>query len=127
MNKITGILIDVENEKVKCIEIENTLEAYYEVLNCDTIDIVSRKIGRKRFEIVCDDEGAFKETQKISAIDNLGRPQLVGNLFIVSGHTCNGNLIGLTKSEEAYVMARIQKMYTRQFMNGYQMLTQCEY
>lgn len=127
MNKIKGILIDVENEKVKCIEIENTLDAYYEVLNCDTIDIVNRRIGRKRFEIICDDEGTFKENPKISAIDNLGHPQLVGNILIVSGTVVDGDLTGLTKSEEAYIMARIQKMYTRQFMNGYQMLTQCEY
>ena len=127
MNKIKGILIDVENEKVKCIEIENELDAYYEVLNCDNIDIVSRKIGRKRFEIICDDEGTFKENPKISAIGNLGQIQFVGNIFIVSGHVDNGDLTGLTKSEEAYIMARIQKMYTRQFMNGYPMLTQCEY
>jgi hypothetical protein len=129
MNKtLKGILIDVENEEVKCIEIQDTLDEYYRILNCDTIDIVSRKIGRKRFEIVCDDEGTFKENPKISAIDNYGSPQFVGNLFIVGGEIDEeGNLTGLKQSEVAYVMDRIQKMYTRRFINGYPMLTQCEY
>ena len=127
MNMIKGILIDVENEKVECIEVEDTLYEYYRILNCDTIDIISRKIGNKDFYIVCDDEGLLKGNPKISAINNLGQPMLVGNLFIVSALACEGNLTGLTESDAKYVMKRIQKMYTKHYKNGYPMLTQCEY
>lgn len=126
--KLRGILIDVENEEVKCIEIEDTLDEYYRILNCDTIDIVNRRIGRKRFEIICDDEGTFKANPKISAIDNFGTPQLVGNIFIVGGEVDeDGNLTSLTKSDAKYVMDRVVHVCTRQFIDGYPMLTQCEY
>ena len=128
MNKIKGILIDVENEKAECIEVESTLGEYYRILNCETIDIVRRKIGRKELNIICDDEGLLKDEPKISAIDNLGGVMLVGNLFIVSGIVDdNCDLVSLTNEETEYIMQRVQKMYTRNFPNGYPMLTQCEY
>lgn len=128
IRNLLGVLVDVENEEAKAIEIGGTLDGFYKALNCDTIDIVVRKIGRKHFNIVCDDEGFFKDEPKISAIDNMGDVMFVGNLFIVSGQVdSEGNLVSLTNEETEYIMKRVQKMYTRNFPNGYPMLTQCEY
>lgn len=125
--KIFGVLLDVRNEKFEAIEIEDTLDELYRVCDCTCIDMPVRKIGRKYFTLICDDEGLCKTDPKISAIDNLGRPQLVGNLFIVSAENADGELQGLTKSEAAYIMKRIKKMYTNHYPKGYPMLTQCEY
>ena len=127
---LRGVLVDVENETASVVEIPDELEEFYKILNCDCIDIVVRSIGgrfRKKFNIVCDDEGLFKNPQKISAIDNLGQPQLVGNLFITGGTDPDGNLMSLTDHDAAYVLAKVQKMSTRKFPAGYPMLTQCEY
>lgn len=125
---IYGVLLDVENKKVEAIEIADDLKKYYEVLNCTCIDIVQRRIGQKKFTIICDDEGLFGATPKISAIDNLGQVQLVGNLFIVaSGTDEDGNLIGLSKSEAEYILKRCVNMATRIYPDPYPMLTQCEY
>ena len=124
---LKGVLVDVENEKVQVVEIEGSLQEFYRILNCSCIDITSRRIGRKLFDIVCDDEGLFKDPQKISAINNLGQPQLVGNLFIVAGADIDGNLVSLTKEDADYILGKIQIMGTRKFPNGYPMLTQCEY
>lgn len=127
-NKILrGVLVDVENEKISVVEIPDELDEFYKILNCSCIDIVNRKIGRKRFEIVCDDEGLFKDTPKISAIDNLGTVQLVGNLFIVGSEVIDGNLTSIPADDESYVLSKIQRMGTRKFPAGYPMLTQCEY
>lgn len=98
----------------------------YRALDCSTIDIVERKIGRKRFDIMCDDEGLFKDPQKISAIDNLGRPMLVGNLMFFNNDGA-GNLTELSDNDISYIMKRIIHMYTHQYPKGYKMLTQCEY
>lgn len=126
--KLRGVLVDVENKKVDAIEIADDLEKYYEVLNCTCIDIVQRRIGRKKFTIICDDEGLFNAAPKISAINNLGQAQLVGNLFIVAaGSDEYGNLIGLSKSEADYILKRCVKLATRNYPDPYPMLTQCEY
>lgn len=126
--KLLGVLVDVENKKVEAIEIADDLEKYYEILNCTCIDIVQRRIGRKNFTIICDDEGLFSAAPKISAINNLGQAQLVGNLFIVAaGSDEGGNLIGLSKSEAEYILKRCVKLATRNYPDPYPMLTQCEY
>ena len=128
MKKLLGVLVDVENEEAKVVELGGTLDEYYRVLNCNTIDIVRRRIGTYRFHIICDDEGLFTDHPKISAIDNLGDIMLVGNLFIVSGIVDDeGDLQSLTHEESDYIMKRVQKMYTTNFPDGYPMLTQCEY
>jgi hypothetical protein len=127
---IKGVLIDIENDKADVVEFECKLQKYYEMLHCDCIDIVSREIGhgrsRRRFDIVCDDEGTFKMNAKISAIDNLGSAQLVGSLLVVNRGE-DGETVSLTDEECDYVLEHVQKMYTRNHPEGYLMLTQCEY
>lgn len=121
--------MDVCNEKTQAVEIDDTLDSFYKILDCSCIDIVRRRIGRcrKAFEIVCDDEGLFRDPQKISAIDSLGAAQLVGNIFITGPVDGNGDLTSLTEEDVAYILSRVQKISTRKFINGYPMLTQCEY
>lgn len=121
-----GLLLDIKNNKTQVVEAEG-LEQYYELLSCQIVDIVNRRIGRKRFEIICDDEGIFKEDCKISAINNLGQPMLVGSLLICGKADMEGELTSLTDKEIAYIQERIQTMYTRKYPEGYLMLTQCEY
>lgn len=127
---IKGVLIDIENDKANIVEFEGKLQNYYDMLHCDTIDIVPREIGngrnRRRFDIVCDDEGLFSQDAKISAIDNLGRTMLVGSLLVVN-RSENGETASLTDDECEFVLEKVQKMYTRRHPEGYLMLTQCEY
>lgn len=128
--KLLGVLVDVWNEKVQAVEIEDNLDSFYKILDCSCIDIVRRRIGgryKKSFEIVCDDEGLSREPQKISAIDNLGAAQLVGNIFIIGVSDADGNLTSLTEYDVSYILSKVQKISTRKFINGYFMLTQCEY
>ena len=123
---LRGVLVDVEKETANIIEIEDELDEFYKILNCSCIDIVVRKIGRKKLNIVCDDEGLLNNS-KISAIDNLGNVQLVGNLFIVGGIVEDGNLTSISEEDAAYVLERVLKIGTTKFPAGYPMLTQCEY
>lgn len=120
------LLLDVINEKVEVVEIEPKLDEYYRLIQTDVIDIVERKIGGKYFDIICDDEGVLKENPKISAISDMGEPMLVGNL-IFSKVDGGGYTIGLTQDEIDHISEYVQKMYTRNYPNGYLMLTQCEF
>ncbi len=99
------------NKAPEKLNIKDDLQNYYNLIECNSIDIVRRKIGKRRFNIVCDDEGMLTEEPKISAISNLGEVRLVG----------------LSDEEAEYIIQRIEYLYTRQYPQGYYILTQCEY
>ena len=61
------LLLDVKNREVKVVE-PNTLDDYYNLIGCRTIDIVRRWIGDVVVEIMIDDEGALVDNPKVSAI-----------------------------------------------------------
>lgn len=128
-NPITGVLVDVDNEVSEVKTLDGSLDAYYKALHCDCIDITVRKIGksRKMFNIVCDDEGLIKEMTKISAIDDLGRVMLVGNLFIAGGVDEEGNMESLTSEEAEYIAEYVMMQRTRKYPKPYPMLCQCSY
>ena len=128
--KIRGVLLDTVKDKVEVVEFEPTLENYYRMLHCDMIEIAVRKIGvrnGKVFDIVCDEEGLFKQDNKISAINDLGKVMLVGSLLIVGLADEEGDETSLSEADALYVQRFIQKMHTTMHPEGYMMLTQCEY
>ena len=127
--KITGMLIDVANEKASVVTIDRDLHAYYDILGCSLIDMPTRRIGGRKgrcYTIICDEEGLFAEQPKISAIDNLGQPMLVGNLFIINVND-KGETISLSDDDIKYLERFIQLQGTRKYPRPYPMLHQCEY
>lgn len=103
--KITGVLVDVKAGTVKETTLDANLDSYYSALNCSCIDIVSRRLGPYRFDIICDDEGLLTDNPRISGIDPQGLPALVGNLFFCR-HDSNGNITSLTPAECAFILSR---------------------
>lgn len=124
--EMKGLLLNLNDNKTEVVEV-NSLQDYYNLIGCNLIEIVSRKIGRKRFDIVCDEEGTFVAEPKISAIDNLGAPMFVGNLIICGQADEEGELTDLSGRDINYIKQRIVKMCTHKHPEGYLMLTQCEY
>ena len=106
---ITGILINPENGTAAPITLEDSLSSFYASLDCTCIDIVDRTIGRskKRFSIVCDDEGLLKAAPCISAVSDLCEPMLVGSLFIADFDHDTGDLASLSEQEQEYVLDHI--------------------
>lgn len=100
------------NEKGgEVIDIEGTLEEYYDLINCRCIDIVTRKIEDTYFDIICDDEGLLKDNPRISAVDMSGHPMLVGNLIF--SHTDEeGETIGITDEDIAKIMNAMMFAFT---------------
>ena len=91
-----AFLIDQRDRTAKEVDINPELDELYKVLDCDTIDIVVRKVDGVEFDIVCDDEGLFKQPAVPSACTTQGNPTLVGNLLF-----CHHNLDGeLTECSE---------------------------
>ena len=120
-------MIDVENKDVRLVE-ANTLDDYYRLIGCRTIDIISRSIGDIRVEIVLDDEGALVENPKVSAISVDGTPMLFGNLLIASGRvTDDGELTELTKDEIDEIMQNVATITTSVYTDPYPALVELDY
>lgn len=83
-NTITGFFIDPLYNIAEPRTIGKSLDAYYALLRCDTIDIVSRSIGEEPYDIICDDEALLKADPIPSAIDRKGRAALYNPIFIVN-------------------------------------------
>ena len=107
--KITGVLIDIEDNTAKPVTMEASLEEYYAALHCSCIDIVERTIGvqEKCFAIVCDDEGLLKDSPCVSAISDLGEPMLIGSLLVTDFDPETGELVSLSAAELNYVLDHI--------------------
>lgn len=90
--EIKGLLVDVKskNGNIRIVTVEDDerlLDRFYELLKCDTIDIVTRKIGGKTFTIVCDDNGLLVDEKVPSALSRNGWDvMLVGNIFVCNSY-----------------------------------------
>lgn len=120
-----ALLIDTVNKQVRQVNPEG-LDDYYELIGCELVDIVTRKIGRKFYDIICDDEGTFVDDPLISAIDDLGGVMFVGNLIICGRVNNEGELTDLTNNDIQYIKKRIQTLDTRMH-SDLLMLTSCNY
>lgn len=120
-----ALLLDTVEKTTKIVNPE-TLQDYYKMIGCRYIDIVTRKIGRKVYDIICDDEGTFVDDPLISAIDDMGRVMLVGNLIICGLADDEGELTGLSPEDIRYIKKRIQTLDTRKHADLL-MLTSCNY
>ena len=101
MRKLRVVYLDVENGKfAEERVIDDDLQEFYKLLNCNTIDIVRRMVGGVKVCIICDDEGYFNPNPKVGAhtLFNVS-PPLVGNLIFAGTEDNEGNLTDLTDNE----------------------------
>lgn len=77
----------------------NELEDYYRLMEVDLIDIVTREIGGKYYDIICDDEGLFKENPIPTVFDTEQQPMIVGNIIIAGLGDETGNMTDLTDED----------------------------
>lgn len=112
-----------ENQMPEIIDITEELETFYKLCQCTCIDIVTRKIGKNPYSIVCDDEGLFVDSPKISAIDETYQPQLVGNLVICGMPNDDGELTELTGRDLYNILQHFHFLHTTKHPNGYYILT----
>lgn len=105
--KLRALVFDVVNDEFKEVTITDTLSDYYEMTNCDCIDMPNRFVGNRLYTIVCDDEGMLKGAY-VSAMDcdNNKSPDeraiLVGNLIFLR-QTYDGDVKSLAGDDVEYI------------------------
>ncbi|MDY4140842.1 MAG: hypothetical protein SOY30_16125 [Eubacteriales bacterium] len=105
MRKITGVLVNVSDGTARKATIPNCLEGYYSALDCDLVDIVQRRLGGYRFDVICDDEALLKANPIPSAFDPYDRPMLFGSLFFCHSDK-DGNMTSLNDREIVFILSR---------------------
>lgn len=126
--KIRILYLNVDQYEPHSLNIDDDLHEFYKLIKCDLVEIVNRKIGSRRFSVICDEEGLMKEDIVVSAINKKGEPMFVGNLIIASAETGeDGELKGLTNEEFLYLRQFVKIMCTYKKPEGYNVLTNCEF
>lgn len=92
---LQGFFIDPLRKIAEPRTVKDDLQEFYKLLDCDLIDITTRPIGGRSFDIICDDEGLLKPSPIVSALFPDGSPALVGRLFVVRGDNYSGELVSL--------------------------------
>lgn len=120
------LLIDVKNDDVRVVHADG-LDDYYKLLDCSCVDIVTRRIGNKLYDIICDDEGLLVENPIVSAVDRDNQPMLVGNLLIAGLADEDGYLTSLTDRDILRIEFNILVGKRSDRPDGYPVLTNCNY
>ena len=125
---LTLFLVSIEDKKAEKVVIEHSLQAFYDTIHTinNTIDIVSRNIGGKNFDIICDDDGLAREPHHCSAVDKEGNPMLVGS-FLVANHDEAGETRSLTDEDIALIQKSVQHVCTRNLPMPHPIIVGMEY
>jgi hypothetical protein len=81
----------IKNHQLEVVEMEDELEEYYRLLECETIDVISRYVGGIHFNFVVDDEGLLnqhKNDVEGFGVDDENRigEMLYGNILVLGFH-----------------------------------------
>lgn len=106
MREIKVVILKRNNEGdlvVQTKEIEDTLSNYYEILSCDTINIITRQIKGFRACFIIDDEYLLKHTPKqppVAVLNGVWNEAIYGAL-VITGYSANegGKLLSLTDEQ----------------------------
>lgn len=90
--KIKAILIDAKNREVKKIEIENSLQEYYKVLDCDTITAAYFRDANITDVAYIDDNGLISNPEHFFYHPDFYQP-FAGNGLIVGSDMETGDTI----------------------------------
>jgi hypothetical protein len=71
---------------------------FLDLIGCDSIDCVERRIGGKAYCLTVDDEGLFKEDLPCSGVCGI-RERLVGRIVVTGTADGSGSLRGLAKAD----------------------------
>lgn len=106
---LIGFLVDPVNCVAQPVQIKDDLHAFYDLLDCRCIDIITRSIGGFPYDIVCDDEGLFKDNPFVSACLLDGRSHLVGALFVCGLADDDGDLTSLSPPQLSLIQNHVMQ------------------
>lgn len=123
MKKLTGFYVGVYGKPAaETRTIPDDVDELQKIIDCRCFDIPRRKIGGNYFDIVCDDEGLFRDPPTPSAVSPDGEVMLVGNLFICRHK--GANLASITDDDVKLIKDNLRLIVTR---DGISPVVVCKY
>lgn len=96
--KINVFEVNAEKHDFGSRVIGKDLNSYYKAIGCRLIDIQSRKVGKKWYDFIIDDEGLFSEAPVPTAFNEDGTP-FVGTILVAGAADDEGELTDLTDDD----------------------------
>ena len=97
-----GLLINLDENEVLEVMIDdnNTLNDITSAISCDTIDVVRDvNIGKRKYDIIVDDNGLFKDNPRPSARCMDAEQVLFGSIIVVNADNEKGTWHSLTDDD----------------------------
>lgn len=83
MNELKAILIDPTTRTIKDTVVDYDLQAWYDKLDCDTIQITTIPLEAGRFQMIIDEEGLFKPELDQFRFEEVFAQQYAGKALLV--------------------------------------------
>lgn len=111
--ELKAFIFSEEERKGIRSTITDTLKTYYKIINCDCIDIVTRKIGDKFYDFVVDEEGLLKGRKgcAVSFANGDINDCLCGTLVITGVIDEEGELTSLSEEDYENIENHIKSSY----------------
>lgn len=110
------------------------LQTLYKMLDCRVIDIITRDICKKPFDLIVDDEGLMKDDNFLTALcSKNGKPleTLYGNILICGLADENGDLTDISGMDLERIVTQLAKapkskyLKTSLYLLGYEIYDLC--
>lgn len=92
-----GVLLTKEGAFL--VHYTDNLDTLYTMLDCDVMDIVTRNVKGKPFNLLVDDEGALKDANHIQGVSSDAKEVLLGNILIAGLADDDGNLTDVSAAD----------------------------
>ena len=91
METVKAVFIDATNRSVTDVDIVPCLDTYYQMLNCDCVQVVSLRHEGDVDEIMVDESGALKPIEHYFSVEPHWPGLLIGNALILGPPDQNGD------------------------------------
>ena len=119
--RIKGILVEPRTDKnvsgIISLYSDTFLQQLYEKLNCNTVEVIYRKICNIDVEIWVDEDGKLKNNQILVATgyrDGKKVEHLVGNIFICAT-SVKGSSMSLTDEQIMTILIELRSNYRLEY------------
>ena len=102
----------------KEVEIEDKLDTYYKMIDCDSIDIVTVRIGGAIVNVVADDNGLFVDKPKVSIMNKSMSIYIVGKVVIAGRVDEDGYLTSLDNESIRVIKDSARLVTSRNLKTG---------
>lgn len=104
-----AMLLDVNTQEVKVVDVESDIHAWYKLLDCDLVEMPERRIEGKYFTFICDEEGLLKNSPIVSVMGK-DEVMIVGSVLICNTDYETCDVTDLTEEDIQLISKHIKQL-----------------